>query len=229
MMLKICKLSRALRLITITLILIAAVHGLNVAFASPALQVQNAHQTVLYLDNRTWLNDIGTLLYGDDDGDSYFSGLSLSIDADSSYSSYDVYAVINISGSLDGSAILQTERLHTTLPFTVYGRSATDEYRVDIDLVRNYTPGNYDLQVLLVDAHNDRVLDVVDAFDFRNLNALPLESSDNQSFSPPISVPLQNAPNDDIFVTEYAGGTSTTFVVLLVLGLIIRIGIRRRT
>jgi len=227
-MLNHCKLSIVIRILAIALIPITAAYGSNVAFTTPALQAQNAHQTVLYLNERAWLNDIGTLLYGDDDGDSYFSGLSLSIDADSSYSSFDVYAVINISGSLDGSTSLLTEQLHTTLPFTVYGRSATDEYRVDIDLVRNYTPGTYDLQVLLVDARNDRVLDVVDAFDFRNLNALPLESSDNQSFSPPIQTIPEHVPNDDIFVTEYAGGTGAAFIALLIMGLVARIGMRGR-
>ncbi len=210
------------------LTLAAAGVGSTAAFASSVQVVDSTHQDVRYLDEGAWLNDIGTLLYNDIDGDGYFSGLSLSIDADSDYSSYDVYAIINISGAIDGSAGYLTEQLHTTLPFTVYGRSASDEYRVDIDLVRNYNPDIYDLQVLLVDSHDNRVLDAVDAFDFRNLSSLPLESTDNQSFDPPVSTNPQNASNDDIVVTEYAGSSGLTFFALLMMALLFRHSARRK-
>lgn len=209
------------------LTLAAAGVGSTAAFASSGQELDNNHQHVQYFDDGAWLNDIGTLLYSDIDGDGYFSGLSLSIDADSDYSSFDVYAVINISSAFDGSAGFLTEQLHTTLPFTVYGRSATDEYRVDIDLVRNYNPDIYDLQVLLVDAHDDRVLDAVDAFDLRNLSSLPLESTDNQSFDPPVSANPLNASNDDIVVTEYAGSSGLTVFALLMMAVLYRHRARR--
>lgn len=220
--------SHWLKNLAAALTLATAVVGSTAAFAASGQGEDNDHLYVNYLDEGAWLNDIGTLLYSDFDGDGYFSGLSLSIDADSDYSSYDVYAVITISGALDGSASYLTEQLHTTLPFTVYGRSATDEYRVDIDLVRNYTADIYDLQVLLVDAHDNRVLDSVDAFDFRNLSSLPLESADNQSFDAPSSVPPQNAPNDDIVVTEYTGSSGVTFFALLMMAVLFRHRARRK-
>ena len=211
---------------TAVLVLSAAGAGSTAAFAASDITVDNTHQHTQYLDDGAWVNDIGTLLYGDSDGDGYFSGLSLSIDADSNYGSYDVYAIIDISGNLDGSAQYQTERLHTTSNFTVYGRSATDEYRVDIDLVRNYSPGIYDLQVLLVDAHDNRVMDSLDAFEFRNLRSLPLESTDNESIDAPLINSPQNAPNDDIFVTEYAGGSGAAFIALLMMSLLLKIRLR---
>lgn len=209
-----------------TLLTLTAAAGSKAVYGDSSTEVDSTHQHVHYLDDGAWVNDIGTLLYHDDDGDGYFSGLSLSIDADSEYASYNVYAIIEISGTSDNSTGYQTELLHTTLPFNVYGRSATDEYRVDIDLVRNYSPGIYDLQVLLVDAHDNRVLDVVDAYDFRNLSSLPLESTDNQTVAPPVTVPPQNAPNDDIVVTEYAGSSGAAFILLLLMGALIRLGRR---
>ena len=211
-----------------TLLALTAAAGPTTVYGASDTDADNTHQHAHYLDDGAWVNDIGTLLYHDDDGDGYFSGLSLSIDADSEYASYNVYAIIEITGVSDNSTGYQTELLHTTLPFHVYGRSASDEYRVDIDLVRNYSPGIYDLQVLLVDAHDNRILDVVDAFDFRNLRSLPLESSDNQSIAPPATVPPQNAPNDDIVVTEYAGSSGTAFVLLLMMGVLFRLRTRRQ-
>ena len=207
----------------VVVVLSAAGAGSTAAFASSDTIVDNNSERTQFFDEGAWINDIGTLLYSDDDGDGFFSGVSLSIDADSDFASYEVFAIINISDNLDGSANYQTERLHTTRDFTVYGRSASDEYRVDIDLVRNYSPGVYDLQVLLIDAHDNRVLDSVDSFDFRNLRSLPLESTDNQNVDSPVVNPPLNAPNDDIVVNEFAGGSGAAFIALLMMGLLVKI------
>ena len=111
----------------------------------------------------------------------------------------------------------------------MYGRSGFDEYRVDIDLVRNFSPGIFDLEVILVDAHDNRILDAVSSFDFRNLRSLPLESVNNQSVENPVIDIPQNAQNDDIFVTESAvGSAGTAFIALLVMGVLFRIRLRGR-
>lgn len=171
----------------------------------------------LHLDDDAWINDIGTLLYADLDGDGYFSGLSLSIDVDSRYSQHEVYVIVDI---VDETSV--SERLHTTRSFHVYGRSLSDEYRIDIDLVQNYYPGIYDLQISLVDERDNRLLDQVNASDFRNLSALPLESEDNQTVSNPVSERPVDAPNDDVRVVEYAGSTGFGFFLVLLASVLFR-------
>ena len=159
-------------------------------------------QSLSFTEDRAWINSVGTLLYSDPDLDGFFSGISLSIDADTRFQSLELFATIDIIDELN-----VTERLLTTRPFHIYERRLSDEHRVDIDLVQNFFPGDYDLLISIVEEGNNRILDSVSARDFRNLRALPLESEDNDSST---VTPINNRPqpsNDDIRVTEFAGGT----------------------
>lgn len=169
----------------------------------------------LWFGGNIWITDIGTLLYSDDDQDGYFSGFSLTIDADTEYSQADVYATIDVQRSQG-----ERERLHTTDSFSIYGNSLTDEYRIDIELVRNYPIGDYDLFVNLIDANDHEVVDSVGAYDISNLYRLPLESEDFDN-DPALINPITQFPpaaiNSDIRVVEHAGAGSTW--LLLVLGI----------
>ena len=201
---------------------------------APATNIAHAQQTSsgtepstverqsFYLNDIAWLNEVGTLLFDDNDGDGYFSGLSLSLDVDTEFVSVDVYATIDIQSALLPNGFFD-ERLHTTQPFTVYGRSLTDEYRVDIDLITNFSPDIYDLQISLVDAYSHEILDRVDAQVFRNLSSLSLESQDNED----VFVAVNNRPirpgNDDVFVEEFAGSGGPVLLSLFLLALIRRI------
>ena len=213
------------------------VSGLALIIASllaPATNIAHAQQTSsgtdtsigerqsVYLNDIAWLNEVGTLLFNDSDGDGYFSGLSLSLDVDSDFSSVDVFATIDIQSALSPNGFFN-ERLHTTQTFTVYGRSLSDEYRVDIDLISNYSPDIYDLQITLVDAYSHEILDRVDAQDFRNLSSLSLESQDNED----VFVPVNNRPvrpgNDSVRVEEFAGSGGPALLATFLLALILRI------
>ena len=175
--------------------------------ASIMLQTDAASQTDLgYLPWATdvaWITGIGTLLYHDSDNDGYHSGFSLTIDADTSMNFMDVYVTIDLQ-SYSGLR----ERLHTSSNYSLYGRTLTDEYQIDIELLQNYPTDEYDLTVELHDVYDHRVLDRVSARDFSNLSALPLESEDLDYFydSRPVQ-PLYPPANDDIYVEEYAGST----------------------
>ena len=196
----------------------------NIAHAnqiSPDTKISAGERQSIYLNDIAWLNEVGTLLFNDSDGDGYFSSLSLSLDADTEFSSVDVYATIDIQSALSPNRFFN-ERLHTTQPFTVYGRSLADEYRVDIDLVSNYSPDIYDLQITLVDAYSHDILDRVDAQVFRNLSSLSLESQDNVD----VFVPVNNRPvrpgNDSVRVEEFAGSSGAGLLSLFLGALILR-------
>ncbi len=152
-----------------------------------------------------WITDIGLLLYNDADNDGYFAGFSLSVDADSSYSDTDVYLSIDLQRPFH-----QVENLHTSRVFALYGQSAADEYRIDIELVNNYPRDHYDLIIELRDAYDHQTLERVTSADFSNLRALPLESEDfdYSPYEPDNGSHYPDAPiyNDDVRVDEHAGG-----------------------
>lgn len=166
----------------------------------------------LWHSHGTWVTDIGTLLYNDWDRDGYYTGISLSIDADSEYQHQTVFAVIDITLA-DGTR----EHLFTTQAFDLYHHSIGDRYQANIELVRNYPAGHYDLIIDLVDAHDYRILDTVDAFLFRNLSQLPLESENLDVVIDTSPTVTPQPPNDDIRVEEYTGSTGwwTLFLALV--------------
>lgn len=193
-----------------------------------AIQDISAHQ-IVWFDSDTWISDIGTLLFRDQDRDGYFSGFSLSVDVDTHYKQAEVYLAIGIQ-----RAIGQPERLHTTQTFKVYGHSLADEYRIDIDLLSNYPAGDYDLNIDLHDAFDHRILDSVSAAEFSNLFRLPLESEDmdflhdSGDFTDATDHhdPAQPA-NHDIRVVEYTGSSGLVFLLALVALVTIRTANRR--
>jgi len=164
----------------------------------------------IWVGNDIWINDIGTLLFKDRDRDGYFSGFSLTVDADTHYSQADVYLTINIQHPQG-----ELERLHTTGVFSLYRHSLTDEYRVEIELVQNYPLANYDLYIELIDANNGRLLDNVGADTLSNLSGLPLEDEESDIQLSPLT-PVNDEPlvSSEIRVVEY-GGAGSGFTVLL--------------
>lgn len=180
--------------------------------ASSALASDEQERHNVILSDDAWIDSVDTLLYSDRDVDGYFSGLRLSIDADSVRSSIEVYATVDI---INEANVL--EPLLTTRPFYLYRRSHTDEYRLDIDLVRNYPSGIFDLEISLFDARSDRFLDRVGPRDIKNLRALPLESEDYDfDNAPQVSRPPPSQ-NSNVVVAEYAGNAGAGFLLLLAL------------
>ena len=175
-----------------------------------------------WLNPEIWIADIGTLLYRDDDQDGYFSGFSLTIDADTYYQQAEIYVSIDVKRSFG-----ERERLHTSANFTIYGDNVSDEYRIDIDLLANYQADDYDLYIDLHDAYNHQVLDSVSSADFSNLYRLPLESENLDQYyeieheADPVHQP--NTPsepvNADIRVVEYAG-SSGFFLISAILSIV---------
>lgn len=181
------------------------------------------HQT----QNRpqVWINNIGTLLFDDHDGDGYHSGFSVTMDVDSEFGDTEVYAKIYLEPSGMSSVLL-----HTTERFSIYGTTIGDEYRVDTELRNNYEADTYNVSIDIHDAWSDVLLDTANERGFTNLRQLPLESSDlNQHAQHGNHFDVVDEPDDfddhdhdnddqgaaDVVVTEYAG----LFHPLLLLGL----------
>lgn len=172
----------------------------------------------VWFEDEAWISGIGTLLYQDYDKDGYFAGFGLSIDADTPYDYSEVYATIDVLTS-----DTDRQRLHTTANFTIHGNSLADEYRVDIELLRNFPAGHYDIVVNLVNAYGGHVIDSVSAYDFSNLSNLPLESTDLNSAPNLPDTTISITHNADIRVAEYAGATGLWMLALLVVIRLIRL------
>lgn len=193
------------------------VEGTLISPAGDVLTLANNTEHFLWFNTGIWITNIGVRLYIDKDQDAYFSAISLSIDADTDYSHARVYATIDIQGRTGAS-----QRLLTTGAFSLYRHSKTDEYRVDIELIRSYTSGHYDLIINLFNADNDSPVESIGPHDFANLSRLPLEAYEPDTMPdllPPATSVQISTPNTNIRVVEYTGASS--FWTLLPLGLLV--------
>ena len=149
-----------------------------------------------------WFYSADVVLFGDHDGDG-FQGIDLLFDADTYFSSADVYAVVYLSyegGSWNEYAATEN--------FTIFGASSDDDYVVVTELVEGYPSGSYDILIELFDAYDDSFLAYLGPDDTSELAFLPLEDSYRDS---PI-VP-------DIIVVDRHGGGSLGWLAIFGLGI----------
>ena len=101
----------------------------------------------------------------------------------------------------------------------------SDEYRIDIELVRNYPIGDYDLFIDLIDANDHAIVDSVSAYEVSNLSRLPLESEEFDNDPAPITPVTQiHSPtiNSNIRVVEHSGAGSAWLLLALGIPAIVR-------
>ena len=153
-----------------------------------------------------WIYEADVVLFNDDDGDGYYYGIDLLFDADTIYTSADVYAAVYLS--LDGGP---WNEYAVTDDFTIFGTSATDEYVLVTELASGYPTGDYDLLIELFDAFDGSFLASFGPEDSSELSFLPLEdfNRDDPGFDVPITV------------SRGGGGGAAGFWLLAMLGLIL--------
>jgi hypothetical protein len=117
-----------------------------------------------------WIYHADVELFYDDDGDSYYYGIDLLFDADTIYSSADVYAAVYLSyegGPWNEYAV--------TEDFTIFGDSGGDEYVLVTELMSGYPTGEYDLLIELFDAYDGAFIASLGPEDTSELAYLRLE------------------------------------------------------
>ena len=112
-------------------------------------------------------------LDGDYDGDGYYYAIDLEWDADTSFSSADVYTVVWISYEGD-----PWEEFLTSSVYTLNGASSADRYRIESELESGYPSGSYDLLLELYDPDSGALLADLGPWDAPALSQLPLEDID---------------------------------------------------
>jgi hypothetical protein len=150
-----------------------------------------------------WFYTADVILFGDHDGDGYFQGIDLMFDADTYFSSVDVYAVVYLS--YEGGP---WNEYAATENFTIFGSSSDDDYVVVTELVDGYPSGSYDILIELFDAYDDAFLAYIGPDDTSELAFLPLEDS----FRDTPFVP-------DTIIIDHHGGGSLGWLAML--GLVI--------
>lgn len=137
-------------------------------------QAKGGTATLQDVNQDFWIYDARAGIAFDYDGDGFFTRLELDIDADTYYSSADVFAVIYLS--LEGGP---WNELTETDIFSIFGQSADDEYYVDSDLISGFPTGYYDVLIELYDDFDGSLVAVYGPSDDLDLFELPLESQSN--------------------------------------------------
>lgn len=199
---------------------------ITTGFAATAVSAANEFETshTEWTDHDVRITEIGLLLFNDQDRDGYFTRFSMTIDAETRYHDERVYAAIDLIDSA-----FNTEVLHVTDDFSLYSNIASDDYQVDLDLVRNYSTDRYNLKVSLHSAIDNRLLDDVSAANKSNLRGVPLESEDldRLTYNDGPTEPGSDFSNTDIRVNEYAGNASFLLIAGVFLTLFVRLLSRR--
>lgn len=157
--------------------------------------------------NDFWIYDADVVLFGDDDNDGYFFGIDLLIDADTVWSSADVYGVLYLS--LDGGP---WNEYAVTEEFRIAGARADDEFVIVTELQSGYPTGDYDLLIELFSAETGEFLADFGPEANSSLGFLPLEdfNRDAPSFDTPVTVSRSSG-----------GGSTGVFSLLLLLGVVL--------
>ncbi|MDO6459917.1 choice-of-anchor H family protein [Granulosicoccaceae sp. 1_MG-2023] len=140
------------------------------ASAEPALAAKYGR----YDDDRLYtINDVALTLYRDRDNDGYFSAFELVTDVDVEYGSAEVWLEVWIR-PYGG----YYQHLRSSDSFIIEGAAAADTYIIDASLDYDIPADYYDLMVELHSSTaGNRAVDVADEWQFRQLGALPLEST----------------------------------------------------
>lgn len=153
-----------------------------------------------------WFYSADVLLFNDHDDDGYFHGIDLLFDADTYYTSADVYAVVYLS--LEGGP--WNEYAATDI-FTLYGTESADEFTIVTELLSGYPSGSYDLLIELFDAYDDSYVAYFGPDDTSELAFLPLEDADRDIVIVPDIIVVDNH--------HHHGGGAVSGWFILALGL----------
>lgn len=162
-----------------------------------ALPLEDREHEVI--TNTSQISYVATDLFGDDDGDSFYTDLTLEYDIDAQYSGDIVYAEIIMTNTAAG----WQQRL-TSNDFEL---TNSTEF-VDLTFNSGYPPGYYDVRINLINAFTGEV--ITDAGrEFSSLNSLPIESVNYDDFYDDLST--------DVYVS---GSGSLAWGILLLSGLV---------
>jgi hypothetical protein len=166
-------------------------------------KILTARPEVKSFNQEFWIFDAWVEFYSDNDSDGYFNHFSVEFDADTEYSSADVYARLYL-----GKDEVFKE-YHVTSNFNIFSDNSNDSFVVESELLNGFSPAEYEVLIELYDAYNDELVAVYDGNDDADLYLLSLESKEYES----VQV---------VVIREHGGSVSLWGLLLLPLLLITR-------
>jgi hypothetical protein len=151
---------------------------------------------LMSINQEFWIFDAWVEFHSDEDRDGYFNHFSVELDADTEYSSAEVYARLYL-----GKDEVFKE-YHTTSNFNIFSDSSDDSFVVESELLNGFSSAEYEVLIELYDAYNDELVAVFDGNDDADLYLLSLESKEYES----VQV---------IVVTEHGGSMGLLSLLLL--------------
>jgi hypothetical protein len=148
-----------------------------------------------------WIFDSWVEFFRDNDSDGYYNHFSVELDADTEYSSAEVYARLYL-----GKDEVFKE-YHTTSNFNIFSDNSDDSYVVESELLNGFPPGEYEVLIELYDSYNDELVAVFDGNDDADLYLLSLESKEYES--------------TQVVIVREHGGSVSLWALLLLPGLFI--------
>jgi hypothetical protein len=152
-----------------------------------------------------WIFDAWVEFYSDNDRDGYFNHFSVEFDADTEYSSAEVYARLYLGKDQ------VFKEYHTTSNFSIFSDNSDDSFVVESELLNGFSSAEYEVLIELYDAYSNQLVAVYDGNNDADLYLLSLESKEFET--PQI-----------IVVREHGGSVSLWGLLLLPLMLITRLG-----
>jgi hypothetical protein len=122
-----------------------------------------------------WVFDAWVEFYTDEDSDGYYNHFSVEFDADTEFSSAEVYARLYL-----GKDEVFKE-YHTTSNFSIFSDTSTDSFVVESELLNGFAPDDYEVLIELYDAYSNELVAVFDGNDDADLYLLSLESIEYES------------------------------------------------
>jgi len=143
-----------------------------------------------------WIFDAWIEFYSDNDRDGYFNHFSVEFDADTQFSSAEVYARLYL-----GKDEVFKE-YHATSNFNIFSDNSNDSFVVESELLKGFSSAEYEVLIELYDAYSDELVAVFDGNDDADLYLLSLESKEYES----VQV---------VVIREHGGSVSLWGVLLL--------------
>ena len=150
-----------------------------------------------------WIFDAWVKFYSDEDSDGYYNHFSVEFDADTEYSSAEVYARLYLGKNE------VFKEYHVTSNFNIFSDNSNDSFVVESELLNGFSAAEYEVLIELYDAYNDELVAVYDGNNDADLYLLSLESKEYES----VQV---------VVVREHGGSVSLWGLLLLPLLLITR-------
>lgn len=164
--------------------------------------VKDSKVTTQAYQSHVWFHSVDVFISGDLNANGYYHRLEVELDADTSLPYQQVFAEFTLLPSYGDERVYYTSSV-----FELYRQSPDDWLAIDTVLENRFAPDEYLLTIRLFDATTGYLLAEISGFDDANLDYIPLEDYNRDSY-------IRSS------VTVEASGGATGILLLLVLCLL---------